>query len=149
MVRPIRANESYPWDLLTLADPSVPLIKEYLRSGAVFVAETGGRVVGVSVLRGLSPRRGELVNIAVDPDAQGRGIGTQLVEHCMQTARQRGWKTLEVGTGNSSAGPLALYQKCGFRITSIDREFFLRHYPDPITEDGVPCVDMIRLSRDL
>lgn len=76
MVRPIRANESYPWDLLTLADPSLPLIKEYLRSGAVFVAEAGGRVVGVSVLRGLSPRRGELVNIAVDPDVQGRGIGT-------------------------------------------------------------------------
>ncbi len=148
-MRPIQGYEPYPWDLLTLADPSGPLIKEYLRSGSVFVAELGAKVIGVYVLRGLSPRRGELVNIAVDPDAQGRGIGTRLVEHCLQTARERGWETLEVGTGNSSAGPMALYQKCGFRITSIDRGFFLRHYPEPIFEDGIPCVDMVRLSRDL
>jgi ribosomal protein S18 acetylase RimI-like enzyme len=57
--------------------------------------------------------------------------------------------TLEVGTGNSSIGQLALYQKCGFRITGIDYNYFIRHYDEPIFENGIPCRDMIRLAIDL
>ncbi|MBJ4025620.1 GNAT family N-acetyltransferase, partial [Salmonella enterica subsp. enterica serovar Derby] len=78
-----------------------------------------------------------------------KGIGRQLVMHAIETAKAQGFKTIEIGTGNSSIGPLALYQKCGFRITGIDRNFFLRHYEKPIYENGMRCIDMIRLSLDL
>ncbi|WCN36270.1 hypothetical protein [Aneurinibacillus uraniidurans] len=37
-------------------------------------------------------------------------------------------ETVEIGTGNSSIGQLALYQKCGFRIIGVDRDFFIKHY---------------------
>ncbi|MNP84355.1 putative N-acetyltransferase YvbK [compost metagenome] len=69
--------------------------------------------------------------------------------HAIQNARLLGAKTIEVGTGNSSVGQLALYQKCGFRITGIDRDFFIRHYSEEIVENGIKVVDMIRLTLDI
>lgn len=44
---------------------------------------------------------------------------------------------------------LYLYQKCGFRMTSIDRDFFVRHYAEPIIENGLVLKDMVRLSQDI
>jgi ribosomal protein S18 acetylase RimI-like enzyme len=80
---------------------------------------------------------------------QGRGIGKKLIQFAMDQAREKNAKTIEIGTGNSSVGQLLLYQKCGFRITGIDRDFFIRHYPEKIYENGIQCRDMIRLSLDL
>jgi ribosomal protein S18 acetylase RimI-like enzyme len=95
------------------------------------------------------PETVELVNIAVSENEQGKGIGKQLVMDAIQISKMRGYKTIEVGTGNSSIGQLALYQKCGFRITSVDPDFFIRHYEDKIFENGIWCKDMIRMSQDL
>jgi len=67
----------------------------------------------------------------------------------IQVAKTKGYKTIEIGTGNSSLGQLALYQKCGFRIVGVDRDFFVRHYQDEIFENGIQCRDMVRLSQDL
>ena len=64
-------------------------------------------------------------------------------------ARKEKAKVLEVGTGNSSISQLALYQKCGFRIVSIDRDFFKKSYREKIVENEIECTDMIRLSMDL
>jgi ribosomal protein S18 acetylase RimI-like enzyme len=107
------------------------------------------RIVGEYVLLATRPQTAEIVNLAVSEDMQGRGIGRQLVLHAVELARQDGFKKLEIGTGNSSLGQLALYQKCGFRMASIDRNFFTRHYPQPIYENGLQCRDMVRLAMNL
>jgi hypothetical protein len=67
----------------------------------------------------------------------------------MEAARRLGCRILEIGTGNSSFHQLKLYQRCGFRITGVERDFFVRHYEEEIIEDGIRCVDMIRLAIDL
>ncbi len=56
---------------------------------------------------------------------------------------------MEIGTGNSSVNQLSLYQKCGFRITGIEHDYFTKHYEEEIVENGLLCRDMIRLSLDL
>ncbi|MBA2870346.1 ribosomal protein S18 acetylase RimI-like enzyme [Anoxybacillus calidus] len=124
-------------------------MKEYIRRGQCFVAEINGQIIGVYVLLPTRPETIELVNIAVDEKQQGKGIGKQLVLHAVENAKQQGYKTMEIGTGNSSIRQLALYQKCGFRITGVDRDFFVKHYPEPIFENGIQCRDMIRLSQEL
>ena len=91
----------------------------------------------------------ELINIAVDEQYQGSGIGKALVKDAIQKAADMGYKKIEVGTGNSSIGQLALYQKCGFRISDIDKDFFVRNYDEDIFENGIHCRDMIRLSQML
>jgi ribosomal protein S18 acetylase RimI-like enzyme len=148
-IRKLDSNEPLPMQLLLLADPSQKLVEEYLERGQCFIAKVNNQVIGVYVLLPTRPETVELVNIAVDEKYQGQGIGKQLVLHAIQTAKLQGYKTIEVGTGNSSMGQLALYQKCGFRITGIDRDFFIRHYTEEIFENGIQCRDMIRLSLDL
>jgi ribosomal protein S18 acetylase RimI-like enzyme len=145
----LKSDEEIPMDLLLLADPSKSIITSYIHRARCFIAELNQRIVGEYVLLATRPQTAEIVNLAVSEDMQGRGIGRQLVLHAVELARQHGFKELEIGTGNSSLGQLALYQKCGFRMASIDRDFFTRHYPQPIYENGLQCRDMVRLAMNL
>ncbi|MDD9269271.1 GNAT family N-acetyltransferase [Paenibacillus sp. GCM10023248] len=148
-IRKLNSNENYPMELLLLADPSRKLVEEYVKRGECVVAEEDNRIIGTYVLLPTRPATVELVNVAVTEDRQGQGLGKQLVLHAVHAAKERGYQTIEIGTGNSGIGQLALYQKCGFRIIGVDVDFFIRHYEEEIYENGIPCRDMIRLSQDL
>jgi ribosomal protein S18 acetylase RimI-like enzyme len=148
-IRKLQNGEVAPIDLLLVADPSQNLVEEYIARGICYVAEDSQKLVGVYVLLPTRPETVELVNIAVVESQQGKGIGKRLVLHALKVAKEHGFKTIEIGTGNSSVGQLVLYQKCGFRIVGVDRDFFIRHYPEEIYENGIQCRDMIRLSKDL
>nr|WP_208920913.1 GNAT family N-acetyltransferase [Paenibacillus uliginis] len=148
-IRRLETSESPPMELLLLADPSEQLVQEYIHRGQCFVAEREEGIVGVYVLLPTRPDTVELVNVAVEESLHGQGIGKQLVNHAVQSARQLGFTTIEVGTGSTGVGQLALYQKCGFRMIGIDRDFFIRHYDEEIYENGMRLYDMVRLSQDL
>ncbi|MDF2557028.1 MAG: family N-acetyltransferase [Bacillales bacterium] len=150
VIRRLNQNdEIVPMSLLLLADPSEEMIRGYLNKGECFVAEVENKIVGVCVLSPISSESTEIVNVAVSENYQGKGIGKQLVLHAIQTARFLGFKTIEIGTGNSSIGQLALYQKCGFQIECIDKDYFIKNYPEEIYENGIQCRDMIRLKQEL
>jgi ribosomal protein S18 acetylase RimI-like enzyme len=105
--------------------------------------------IGVVVLKAIHPETVEIVNIAVREDFQGKGIGKKLIQYAIDKAKDQKAKTLVIGTGNSSIYQLLLYQKCGFRITGIERDYFTREYDQEIYENGIQCRDMIRLSMEL
>ncbi|WGG44513.1 GNAT family N-acetyltransferase [Rossellomorea sp. DA94] len=149
IIRKRNKDEELPMELLLLADPSETIVKDYTTRGECFVAELEKKIVGVYVLLPTRPETIELVNVAVAELLHGRGIGKQLVMDAVKVAKGKGYKTIEVGTGNSGVGQLALYQKCGFRIVGVDLDFFVRHYPEEIYENGIQCRDMIRLTQDL
>lgn len=149
IVKRLDNDGKIPYNLLLLADPSIEAINDYLKRGECYVAHADDDAVGVYVLIKTRPFTFELVNVAVDERYQGRGIGKKLVLHAIDTAREEKAKVVEVGTGNSSIFQLALYQKCGFRVVGVDRDFFKKHYKEKIMENGIECIDMIRLSIDL
>lgn len=148
-IRSLCLNEKPPMELLLAADPSDEMINGYLPRGKCYVAEIEQRIMGVYVLLSTRPETVELVNVAIANSFQGQGFGRQLIHHAVQTAKSQGYKTIEVGTGNSSILQLVLYQKCGFKIIGVDKDFFIRHYSERIIENGLQCKDMIRLSQDL
>jgi GNAT superfamily N-acetyltransferase len=132
IIRKLQPDEPFPMELLLLADESLELVEEYIQRGQCFVAEADHIIIGEYVLLPTRPATVELVNIAVNESWQGRGIGKQLVNHAVQHARILGYQTIKIGTGNSGFGQLALYQKCGFRMVGIDRDFYVRHYAEEI-----------------
>lgn len=148
-IKKLNKGEKYPMELLLLADPSSENVEEYVNRSDCFIAELEQQTIGVYVLLPTRPETVELVNVAVVEDWHGKGIGKQLVLDAIKVAKTKGYKTIEIGTGNSSVGQLALYQKCGFRIMGVDMDFFVRHYSEKIFENGIQCRDMIRLSQDL
>ncbi|MFS0562238.1 GNAT family N-acetyltransferase [Terribacillus sp. 179-K 1B1 HS] len=148
-IRKLTPSETPPMELLLEADPSRPKIESYLSKGSSFVAEIENHIVGIYVLLPISQKMAEIINISVSEDNQGMGIGKYLIRHAIEQARSQGFTILEVGTGNSSINQIAFYQKCGFRMTEIDQDYFLRHYEEPIYENGIQCRDMIRFSCKL
>lgn len=137
-----------PLDLLLLADPSETKIRQYLPQSRCFVISDDKAVCGVCAVQELEAGVYELMSIAVDEARQQSGAGTALLRWLIDALRQSGATRLEVGTGTFGF-QLAFYQRQGFRVSAIDRDFFLRNYEAPIYENGIQHLDMLRLSLPL
>jgi ribosomal protein S18 acetylase RimI-like enzyme len=84
------------------------------------------------------------MNISVAPEHQRNGIGRELLQHVISSTRKTKVKRLELGTGTFGY-QLAFYQREGFRVDSVEKDFFLTNYEEPIYEDGIQLQDMLRL----
>lgn len=134
-----------PMDLLLEADPSTEQIQTYLKGSDIYTALSDGKTVGVCVLTPRSEATLELMNIAVDPTQQATGIGRRLLQFVISESRKKQAKELILGTGTFGY-QLAFYQREGFRVIGIDRDFFLDNYDEPIFEHGIQHKDMLRLQ---
>jgi ribosomal protein S18 acetylase RimI-like enzyme len=134
-----------PIELLLEADPSREKLDAYLPHSICFVAKRHETLVGAYVVQGITPGIYELMSIAVEPKRQRNGIGTILLKHAVETVGNLGARRLEVGTG-SFGYQLAWYQREGFRVFAVERNFFLENYPEPIYEHGIQLKDMLRLA---
>ncbi len=66
----------------------------------VRVAEVNGEVVGfVAAVVDADRRMGEIYMVAVDPDSQNRGLGTQLTNVATDRLREAGMSVFLVSTG--------------------------------------------------
>ena len=141
--------EEMPWDLLLDADPSRARVESYLSEDYTRIAKYDERVLGVYALARHAPTRFELMNIAVAEEYRGTGLGRWLLGHAIGLAESKGARVVEVGTGNSSFGQLKFYQRAGFRIIGVWPNYFVENYPEPIVENGIACLDMVRLELTL
>lgn len=142
-------DEQLPYDLLLLADPSKDLVNEYLKSSNIYAARLNDEILGILVLCALTAETVEIKNIAVKTEFQGQGLGSFLIENAVQVALLNRQKSVCIGTANSSVGQLYLYQKLGFEITDIKRNFFLDNYAESIYENGIQAKHMLILTRQL
>lgn len=145
----ILRTASLPEALLLLADESKASIDDYIGRGTCYAARLDDEVVGGYVLLHTRPFTAEIINIAVTPAQQRQDIGTHLLAHAVTTARAAGFRMLEIGTGDTGTGQIALYEQCGFIRCGLDRDYFRKYYPAPIFENGVECRDMVRLRMEL
>ena len=148
-VRQLNDDDNIPYDLLLLADPSKETIDAYLKHSKIFIATLKLNVIGAFVLFPLSATSVEIKNIAVGSKFQGKGVGKLLLDYAIEIARIEKYKSICIGTANSSVGQLYLYQKKGFEMTSIIKNFFINHYPEPIYENGIQAKHMIMLTKKL
>lgn len=144
LIREVPSTDA-PIDLLLLADPSEAKVRASLAGARCYVAVHDGDTVGTCVLQEQAPGIYELMSIAVRPALQRGGVGSALLRRVIDDCDQAGATVLDVGTG-AFGYQLAFYQRHGFRVREIDRDFFVRNYPEPIFEDGIRHFDMLRLS---
>lgn len=135
--------------LLLLAEPS----ERGLRWGlahlvdSVYRFELDGATVGAATLQWHNDPP-EIEELAVAPDRQRQGIGRQILALLEAEAQARGKTALAVGTANSSIGNLVFYQKSGYRIDHVRSNYFW-YYQPPITENGLPKIDLIMFRKQL
>lgn len=113
------------------------------------MAKIGDETIGVMVLNEVNPSTIEIKNIAIKESKQSLGYGKSLLRYADKISREQGYEYLVIGTGNSSIGQLALYQKEGFEMKRIEIDFFLNNYSKPIFENGIQCKHMVILEKNL
>ena len=99
----------------------------------VLVADGGGDVVGFTAIDISEGRtEGEIYMLAVDPAAQGQGVGTQLTAAAVDVIRDAGFELATVGTGGDPghAAARATYRKAGFTPLPGEQLFLLLHDDD-------------------
>jgi ribosomal protein S18 acetylase RimI-like enzyme len=81
----------------------------------VFVAESGGRVVGyVSTRVDREAGRGRIPNLAVAEEARNQGLGRRLIEHALDYFRAEGLAYAVIETMAQNPVGNHLYPACGF-----------------------------------
>jgi GNAT superfamily N-acetyltransferase len=115
----------------TAVNQSVEMTKRRVESGQCFVAEAERQIVGtVTVCNAYDPntepwaratpwfyRRdvAHLHQFAVDPSAQGQGLGEKLIAACEQWARERGCAAIALDTAAPATHLRQRYARLGYR----------------------------------
>ena len=137
--------------LLELADEPEPL-RAYLQDGDLFglCGSDGTPSAAILVIED-PPGVAELRAVAVAEAVQGQGVGSAMVNAVLVVLAARGVHTALVGTASSGVRQLAFYQRCGFRLTRVERDFFTeaKGYPPDLSENGIAIRDMVWMDRPL
>lgn len=133
---------------LLLADENEEIINEYINKGDMFSIIFREKVIGVALFINESPFIVELKNIALSPEFRGKGLGKEILKKAIKLYKKKLFTKMIVGTANSSIANLAFYQKAGFRIVGIKKNFFEK-YSGPIYENGIQAIDMIMFEKEL
>lgn len=139
--------------LLLLADEPEPL-RGYLNVGDLYVLhDEAGEPLGVTLTLpyGQEPVTVELRNVAVALGQHNRGLGKRMLAAVLADLRARGIRRAVVGTSNAGIGQIAFYQKTGFRLWRIERDYFTaeKGYDPEERENGLAHRDMVWFDQDL
>ncbi len=121
---------AYAMYIARIGKPPGPMLDDYaalVRAHCVWVA--GTPVAGLVVLLA-EPDHLLLDNVAVDPAAQGQGLGRALITFAADEARRRGYREMRLYTHQTMTENIALYARTGWQETGrgeqdgFERVFF-------------------------
>ena len=138
------SNSDLPLELLLEADPSQDVIESYLPGSWCFAATAQNSLVAGCVVKQIGDRKAEILNISVFPRYQQKGIGSDLLRFVLTALKAKGISEVELCTGTFGY-QLTFYQRLGFRVCAVEKDYFLTHYVEPIFEDGIQHKDRLRL----
>jgi GNAT superfamily N-acetyltransferase len=145
-VEPFGGDRAQLRALFEEAEDSPAALDAYIASGVVLIARAGDDILGH-----LQLADGEILNMAVVSGHRGRGIGRALVEHAIELVRGEDREAITVATATADIGNLRFYQRCGFRLRSVERDAFTIEggYPADLESDGIPVRDRVWLDLEL
>ena len=113
-----RAYADWTDRLPDLPDVAAGVIDE-IKAGRMHVLETDGAIAGV-----LNADRHNnafhIMNIAVDPQHGGKGIGKALLAHAETLATRASVKRLALATHKDMGGNVSMYEHLGWHVTGTD-----------------------------
>jgi ribosomal protein S18 acetylase RimI-like enzyme len=148
-VVPLSKTEPIPFDLLLTADEEKQAIERYIHQSDLYVVRLKDQIIGVYALYAIDIYVAEIKAIAVKEAFQQQGIGKLMLRDAETRCRAKAFTELIIGTPTTATRQLALYQKAGFELFDIRKNFFIDHYVKPIIENGIQLTDMALLRKKL
>ncbi|MCW3127571.1 MAG: Transcriptional regulator, MarR family [Bacteroidetes bacterium] len=112
-----------PGDVISLSDPVGEIID---KGGLIYYATYNDQIVGTVSLIKVEEGVYELAKMAVTESAQGLGIGTILMDHCMSVASRNEIKKLILYSNTKLGSAIHLYRKYGFIETELESGHYER-----------------------
>ena len=110
------ASYDYPWSLGNFRDS--------MQAGySVWVREAEGEVIGYYVMMAAAGEA-HLLNMTIAPIWRGHGLGRELLEHCLASARAHRAESLFLEVRPSNTAALALYQSSGFIDLAVRPDYY-------------------------
>lgn len=135
------AVETWPPRVRPMVDGDVPSVVDIERRAYAFpwsrgvfldclrvpyhceVLEEERLLAGYSVLA-VAADEAHLLNLCIDPVAQGRGLGGFLLDHLLRTATRAGNRIIYLEVRPSNAAALSLYKRAGFSRIGVRRNYY-------------------------
>jgi ribosomal-protein-alanine N-acetyltransferase len=89
----------------------------------LIIAQRGTEVIGLAVIMQVRDEA-HLLNIVIDHDWQGQGLGRQLLGELMQQMRQQGALRMFLEVRESNTVARALYESMGFSECGIRKHYY-------------------------
>jgi len=132
--------------LLLEADPSIELVKKYLKNGDLYALKLNNEIVSVAVVLGVDSEICELKNIATKEEYRNMGYGKKLIKYLFSIYKAKYAKMI-VGTSENN---IPFYAKSGFdKYVKTVKNFFVDNYDEEIIDGDLQCIDMYYYSKDL
>ncbi|WP_270094669.1 GNAT family N-acetyltransferase [Enterococcus faecium] len=143
-------KKDLPWSLLLDADPDKEKVQVYVSRGSGWIWKEKEKTIGVLIYVARE-KEYEIVNVAVAPTYQGKGIGGKLLETAFQKLSQLASSQTQIiiRTGSTSSAALHLYQKMGYVEIGRVKDYFIHHYSELIFENGDQLRDQVILAIHL
>lgn len=110
-------------DKLTLSNPKKYIIDQ---GGFIYYCKLNGEIVGTASLLKKNEIVYEVGKMAVSKKAQGHGIGTLLLKHCIAEAKQKQIPTLVLYSNTKLEPAIHLYKKYGFKEVELESGLYER-----------------------
>jgi ribosomal-protein-alanine N-acetyltransferase len=94
------------------------------KCGDLFLAAVWRNVVRGYVVTCVRGDRAEVVSLAVDPPARGRGVASALLESTLRRLRRRGVERIVLMVRVANAPARTLYEKHGFHKVRLVRGYY-------------------------
>ena len=82
-----------------------------------WIAELNGERIGCVFVVERDPKVAQLRCLLVEPTARGHGVGSKLVDACVQFARDAGYEQMMLWTNKGLDSARKIYEAAGFRLT--------------------------------
>jgi len=137
--------------LFSEADDSATEIARYRDLGVILVGTEDGELLGhVQIVETDQQGVFEIKSLAVMENRRSQGVGSALVQAALTHCHEQHARSVIVATAAASIAALKFYQRLGFRIQRVIRDFYVaeRGYR-PLELNGIPLRDEVILDLEL
>merc|ERR1711974_485890 len=99
--------------------------QEYIigKGGYIFLAQLNKEIIGTVALINRGEKEGfELSKMAVSEEHQGKKIGQQLMDFCINFAKEKGATRIYLDSNTKLPPALNLYRKVGFKEIPVPKD---------------------------